>query len=517
MKSGATESSFYYLSQHLNIPQEVHIARSSQELLESSKPIKILWAHDNCDQPIHANLPAVANQLSAIVCLSEWERQQYIKYKRAPEEKLKVIYYGLDSIFVPSSKPKSKTAIFFSAPHKGITPLPKIWKQVIKNHPDAHLKVFSSMSLYENAGSTQQETEEFLEAIRELKTLPNVLYSPCIEREELVSHIQDAAFFVHPNVWEETFCLSLAEAMSCGCYPITSNIGALPEVSFGKGKYISMTGENTPTGWKPSSQFIDEFAQEVSRCFEFFDKEPETFYNATKDLSKLTRETYDWNKSASVWKELIGQFSNQKFVCDDNWIYEQVYQKNEYQVESFSPEDVVIDIGAHKGYFTQLCMDKGCKQIHSFEPEPKNFEELMNNLKDYKFFQAYNLAVLDRKREKELTIIPGSNTGMHSFYQKSEFKTKVKTVGLDDILINFPKVSLLKVDAEGSEYEILMKSKLLFKVEKIIGEYHNDLSDKTSKDLFEFLENKNFKITKVQKYNETTGFFCVENNLNTKR
>jgi hypothetical protein len=35
--------------------------------------------------------------------------------------------------------------------------------------------------------------------------------------------------------------------------------------------------------------------------------------------------------------------------------------------------------------------------------------------------------------------------------------------------------------------------------------------------LFEFLENKNFKITKVQKYNETTGFFCVENNLNTKR
>jgi len=509
MKSGATESSFHYLSQHLNIPQEVHIARSAQELLASSKPIKILWAHDNCDQIIHANLPEVANQLSAIVCLSQWEREQYVKYKRAPAEKTTVIYYGLDPMFVPPSKPKSKTAIFFSAPHKGITPLPKIWKQVIKNHPDAQLKVFSSMSLYENSGNTQQDTEEFLEAIKELQSLPNVLYSPCIEREELLSHIQDAAFFVHPNVWEETFCLSLAEAMACGCYPITSNIGALPEVSFGRGKYIPMTGENTPTGWKPSPKFINEFAQEVSRCFDFFDKEPETFYQATNDLSKMTREIYDWNKVANVWKELISVFG-QKPV-DDKWIKEQVYDKNEYGVENFTSEDVVIDIGAHKGYFSKLCMDRGCKQIHAFEPEQNNFKELVNNLKDYKYFQPYDLAVLNKIGEKEFTIVPGSNTGMNSFYQKDGIKTTVKTVGLDDILINFPEVALLKVDAEGSEFEILMKSKLLFKVKKIVGEYHDDLTDKTSKDLFKYLEGKNF-IIQSKPYNQTSGFFSAERN-----
>lgn len=508
MKSGATESSFHYLSQYYTIPQEVHIARTSQELLQSSKPIKILWAHDNCDQPVHANLPEVVSQLTEIVCLSNWEREQYIKYNRAPAEKLKVIYYGLDPMFIPPSKPKSKTAIFFSAPHKGIAPLPKIWKQVIKNHPDAQLKVFSSMSLYENSGTPQQETQEFIDAIEELKSLPNVLYSPCIDREELVSHIQDAAFFVHPNVWEETFCLSLAEAMACGCYPITSNIGALPETSFGRGKYITMTGDNTSSGWKPSSKFINEFANELSRCFEFFDKEPETFYAATNELSKLTRDTYDWNKVAKVWKGLIegGEVS----IYDDNWIYDKVYVQNEYGVEDFQKEDIVIDIGAHKGYFAKLCMDKGCKQIHCFEPELQNYECLINNLKDYTHFQPYNIAVLNKRGEKNFSVVLGKSTGLHSFYQKG-IETKVQTIGLDDILINFIKVSLLKIDAEGSEFEILMKSKLLFKVDKIVGEYHDDLTDKTSKDLFEFLESKNFEIVSTKPFNSTSGIFVAKN------
>jgi hypothetical protein len=53
----------------------------------------------------------------------------------------------------------------------------------------------------------------------------------------------------------------MAEAIACGCYPITSDIGALREVSFDRGKYIPMLGENTSSGWKPSSKFINEFAQ----------------------------------------------------------------------------------------------------------------------------------------------------------------------------------------------------------------------------------------------------------------
>jgi hypothetical protein len=97
----------------------------------------------------------------------------------------------------------------------------------------------------------------------------------------------------------------MAEAMVCGCYPITSDIGALSEISFNRGKYIPMIGTNTSVGWDPSPKFINEFAQELSRCFEFFDDQPETFYTATKELSQIAKETYDWKKIATYWEQLI--------------------------------------------------------------------------------------------------------------------------------------------------------------------------------------------------------------------
>lgn len=305
MKSGATETSFYYLLQHLQIPDYVDIVRTSDEAYRSNKKYKIIWAHDNCDQYVHRNLPDIIDHVDVIVCPSLWAKDQFVKFNRAPENKIIVAPNGVDASFSPPNKGKSKTAIFFSAPHKGIVPLPKIWKNIINYHPDAHLKVFSSMDLYGNCKNYDREDDFMLDAIEELKSLPNVLYSPCIDRQDLVNHVKDAAFFIHPNVWEETFCVSMAEAMACGCYPIVSDIGALREVSFNRGKYINMSGENTNRGWVVDNNFIEVFSKTMIEAFYYFDAEPHTFNAATGDLSKITRNFYDWEKIASFWEKAI--------------------------------------------------------------------------------------------------------------------------------------------------------------------------------------------------------------------
>ena len=59
-------------------------------------------------------------------------------------------------------------------------------------------------------GPNGYEPSPFIPVYKELRQLPGVEYSPCIDREELLQHIQDAAFYIHPNVWEKTFCVSLA-------------------------------------------------------------------------------------------------------------------------------------------------------------------------------------------------------------------------------------------------------------------------------------------------------------------
>ena len=510
MRSGATESSFHYLAQHYKFPENVDVKRTTEEVINSTKEYKVIWAHDNCDQIAHINLPENINKVDQIVCVSNWEAEQFVKYNRAPADKITVIHNGITDDFKPYCK-KSKTGIFFSAPHKGIVPLPKIWKQVIKNHPDAKLKVFSSYDLYGPDHVERNKIQEHFDAIEELKSLPGVEYSICIDREELLPHIQDAAFFIHPNVWEETFCVSMAEAMACGCFPIVSDIGALKEVSFNRGKYVPMLGENTSSGWKPSPKFINEFAQEVSRCFDFFDKQPETFYAATNELSAITRKNYNWKYISEQWSNFIEVITKKARFINDDYIYNEVYNKNEYEIESFDKDDVVLDIGAHRGFFAKLCMDRGCKQIHCFEPEPENFQNLVNNLKDYTHFQPYNLAVSNKKGEKDLMKMHGWNTGMHSFYQSNGVPIKVQTVSLDDILINFPKVSLIKIDTEGAEYEILFNSKLLFKVDKIVGEYHNYMNNGVLQNIIEFLEGKNFKIEKIKEHNSGSGVFFATN------
>jgi glycosyltransferase involved in cell wall biosynthesis/GT2 family glycosyltransferase len=452
MKSGATESSFYYLSQYYKFPENVDVKRTTYEIIQSTKPYKIIWAHDNCDQVGHKDLPQHIDKIDKIVCVSNWEREQYIKYNRAPTEKLTVIPNGVDDMFRPSGKPKSKTCIFFSAPHKGITPLVPIWKEVIKHHPDAKLKVFSSMSLYENARMNVPEKPEFIRAIEELKSLSEVEYSPCIDREELLPHIQDAAFFIHPNVWEETFCVSLAEAMACGCYPITSDIGALPETSFGRGRYIPMSGNNRPDGWEVSDKFIQEFSQEVSKALEFFDKQPETFYAATEDLSKITRETYDWKKIAELWKSLVEEISQSyapKYYCMVNSKVSKKYTHQAldtfFRNSIFGKEDKFFLIDNDKTFEFSKDYDKITVISNA---SPRSFAENMNfvlklALVDKADFVGLNNDIIFTKNwnenlgDRNSILVPLCNQYVQKSYENLELKYSMELeefLGKEDAL-----------------------------------------------------------------------------------
>ncbi|MHA2079535.1 MAG: glycosyltransferase, partial [Candidatus Thorarchaeota archaeon] len=115
MKSGATESSFYHLAQHYKFPENVDVKRTTEEIINSTKEYKVIWAHDNCDQMAHINLPENINTVDHIVCVSNWEAEQFVKYNRAPADKITVIHNGITDEFKPYGK-KSKTGIFFSAP-----------------------------------------------------------------------------------------------------------------------------------------------------------------------------------------------------------------------------------------------------------------------------------------------------------------------------------------------------------------------------------------------------------------
>ena len=310
MKSGASESSYFYLSQHYTIPEDVEVSHLPEELKKSNKPYKILWGQHAYDQPVFVNFKH--EDVTHIVSPSHWAKEQLIKFHNVPKNKITVIPTGVSDSFTFSEN-KTKTFIHTSIPYKGLELLPAIIRRIHTRHPDAKFKIFSSMSLY------GPSNDPYIELYEDLKTLPNVEYSAAVDQEELIAHYQDAAFFIHPNIWEETFCVAMAEAMKSGCYPIITNIGALQEVAGENfASVVPIDGIRTPKGYEVTEKFLNTFAEVCCTALDYFEGDRSYYNQISKSLSNHISQKCDWKKVAKQWKKLITQITSGETMTTEN-------------------------------------------------------------------------------------------------------------------------------------------------------------------------------------------------------
>ena len=296
--TGGTEKCYVRLAEYYQFPPDVFVSHLPEELKKSNHPYKVLWAHHAFDQPIFLDFDH--NLVNHIVSPSQWNKDQFIKYHNVPEDKISVIPVGIYDIFNYSPN-KTKTMIYTSIPYKGLEVLARVIPLILQRHPDTKFKIFSSMSLY------GQLNDPYIELYEHLKKMPNVEYSAAVTQDELVRHYQESAFFVHPNIWEETFCQAMCEAMRCGAYPIISNIGALAEVAGERNaSVVPIDGENTSKGWKVTDKFINDFADACCMALDYYDNKPQYFQEVSKLISDSIVERYSWKNIAKQWENLLG-------------------------------------------------------------------------------------------------------------------------------------------------------------------------------------------------------------------
>jgi len=176
----------------------------------------------------------------------------------------------------------------------------------------------------------------------------------------------------------------------------------------------------------------------------------------------------------------------------DEIVVRQVWEKDFYLDNGYSINfgDTVIDIGAHIGTFAVLARSYGAN-ITAYEPEPDNFKMLKGNLKLNNIRAKISKKAVSNTDKDDKLWIDNKNVGGHSFIKgsKKDF-IDVKCISLKTILDSIKKCDLLKLDCEGSEYEILINSDLS-KVSKISMEYHGK---KEAKELIKYLKKQKFKI-----------------------
>lgn len=174
------------------------------------------------------------------------------------------------------------------------------------------------------------------------------------------------------------------------------------------------------------------------------------------------------------------------------------------------PGDILVDVGAKIGFYSLAFCNMIGKtgHVYSFEPTPDSFNILKKNKS---INQIDNLTI----EQKAVSNIRGSRileiskfSGLNRINDYASVGIKVESIKLDDYFKDIQKISLIKIDVEGHELEVLLgatKILNLFKP-KILFEYNTKLFEKNnSRQILLFLQEMGYH------------FYDLEQNENLER
>ena len=305
---GGTELQFEYLRKHVDskLLDQVQIVTSVPEKIPlHPTKVNILWQKNSYDQP---NLePWFRNKANHhkydwYVFNSNWSFEKFRMMFDLPTEKCLVIKNGIENIEPISTiykKGDPIKIIHHCTPWRGLSVLLGAM-QLVKN-PLITLDVYSSTEVY-GKGFHEANDKHYQELYDQARKLPNVNYIGYKPNEYIKEHLKNYRLFVYPSIWEETFCISLLEAMAAGLYCVTTNYGALYE-----------TGAEFPM-YVPYSNNYKSLAMKFAEGIEVAAQSLEN--SQINDYLKVQRDYvnrfYNWKLKGDSWTRFLQGALNAK-------------------------------------------------------------------------------------------------------------------------------------------------------------------------------------------------------------
>jgi FkbM family methyltransferase len=170
------------------------------------------------------------------------------------------------------------------------------------------------------------------------------------------------------------------------------------------------------------------------------------------------------------------------------YLFEEIFVQHDYAFKPTSERPLVVDCGANigiamlyfKNYYPQA-------RLLCFEPNPHAYALLEknkthNNLSDV---SLYSIALSNFEGETQFFIHNNADILQSSLDEKRGGSTVIncQVHKLSSYLKEFESVDLIKIDVEGSEWDIiddLVSSGTLAKVQRLIVEYHHKMDNEPS-------------------------------------
>ena len=184
---------------------------------------------------------------------------------------------------------------------------------------------------------------------------------------------------------------------------------------------------------------------------------------------------------------------------DDQYHLDKVFYSNYYRVKEFSKDErqVVLNIGAHVGFFSMLCSMRNAARVYNVEPFIENFKNLLKNTEVFTDrTENLRLGVSTENKFRNFGF-PAMENNMFLFggvkvHSSEDRKDFCPCVTLDELLyaIEEPEVHLLKLNMGYSEADIMMSSERIDKCNFVCGE--SAASEEKLKHLVEHMKEKGF-------------------------
>ena len=180
-------------------------------------------------------VPRSVKRATHIVAVSQATKNDLIEFYNTPQEKISVIYEGVDEKFKPTvDKAKSEKYKLGERPYifsvSTIHP-----RKNFKRLMQAFAQLPKDFDLVIAGGKGWLYDDIFAEA---QKNKGRVRFLGFVPDDDLPALYSGAAMFAYPSLYEG-FGLPLLEAMACGTPTLSSNVSCLPEVAGGAAVTVS--------------------------------------------------------------------------------------------------------------------------------------------------------------------------------------------------------------------------------------------------------------------------------------
>lgn len=255
----------------------------------------IYWAHILPDQPAIQPLAdaTIRDAFDAAVYVSDWQQTQ-IESAFGPIRNPHVIGNGMAPVFENTFTSaadllatKQDRAVYTTTPFRGLSILVRAMQGLDR---PTQLDVFSSMRVYQHAD------DKYADLFDLAQQNPAIHLHGAVSQQELARCLRRAAYLFYPCIYAETFCITAVEAMAAGLSVVTTDLGALAEITAGRARLM-------PLATQDGDVLAATFRTLMQDAIDDYVRDPVAWSEARFEDVQVMNATHQWGKRAEIWEK----------------------------------------------------------------------------------------------------------------------------------------------------------------------------------------------------------------------